>query len=286
MKAIICVGISASGKSTFAEELCADKSWVEINRDNIRFNGKEKDWTKYKFTRENEQKVSAQIDGLICYAAKLEKNIICSDTNINEGHRNQLIEKFENLGYDVEIKRFDIELREAIKRDNQRAGGVGQSVLMRQYLQMHGETYEAGDGELAYIVDIDGTVALSNPDKRGWYDWHLVGTDDVNHHVMNIVKALDSQGYSIVFLSGRDGCCELETRDWLNEHFGREYELFMRANGDMRRDSVVKKELFDQHIAGWYNVQAVIDDRPQVIKETWLPMGLNVISVGNPYIDF
>jgi len=38
----------------------------------------------------------------------------------------------------------------------------------------------------------------------------------------------------------------------------------MRPQGDMRKDSIVKRELFDAHICDQYNVLFVLDDRDQL----------------------
>ncbi len=34
---LLCVGISASGKSTYARDLVERRGWIEVNRDNARF---------------------------------------------------------------------------------------------------------------------------------------------------------------------------------------------------------------------------------------------------------
>lgn len=284
MKAILCVGIPASGKSSWAEEYVRNRGdWMVVERDKIRFPDGVKDWDNWNFKRE--KSVTEEQWKTIEYAAMKGMNIILSDTNLNVGRRNSMVERLEIIGYDVELKFFDVELREAIKRDHARAGGVGQSVIMKMYLDAYGLKYEPVDGEMVYVFDIDGTVADSKG-RRGWYEWQAVGQDDVKTEVMDIAKALNSAGYGIIFLSGRDGSCEPQTREWLNQYFGTDYELFMREAGDKRRDSIIKRELFDGHIKDLYRVMAVVDDRPQVIKETWLPMGVPTLCVGNPYIDF
>ena len=62
-----------------------------------------------------------------------------------------------------------------------------------------------------------------------------------------------------------------------------DHDLFMRPEGDMRRDSVVKRELYEQHIKGKYNVLAIFDDRPQVIRECWQELGFGdrIFNVGS-----
>ena len=63
------------------------------------------------------------------------------------------------------------------------------------------------------------------------------------------------------------------------------YELHMRAEGDMRKDSIVERELFDAHIKDKYDVVAVFDDRPQMIR-LWNLMGLKTFACADPYLEF
>ena len=58
MKLILTVGISASGKTTWAET--QKHCMVNINRDNIRFNIVQpgSDWKTYKHNKKNEKRVT------------------------------------------------------------------------------------------------------------------------------------------------------------------------------------------------------------------------------------
>ena len=89
---ILTVGASCSGKTTWTEQFIEDhygkqytgEDWVNLNRDDIRFNefcNGVRDWTKYKFTKANENKVTEIIDGIAQEAVKDDFNIIVSDTN-------------------------------------------------------------------------------------------------------------------------------------------------------------------------------------------------------------
>ncbi len=53
----------------------------------------------------------------------------------------------------------------------------------------------------------------------------------------------------------------------------------------MRKDTIVKEEIFWRDIADNYNVQFVIDDRPSVAR-MWRELGLKVFQVGDPHIEF
>jgi hypothetical protein len=54
--------------------------------------------------------------------------------------------------------------------------------------------------------------------------------------------------------------------------------LMMRKTGDKRKYSIVKKEIFNEHIKGKYCVDFVLDDRNQVV-EMWRKLGLVCLQV-------
>jgi hypothetical protein len=137
----------------------------------------------------------------------------------------------------------------------------------------------------AIIVDVDGTIAHMH--NRGPFDWYKVGEDKFDEFVGGIVTDLHNQGYIIIFLSGRDDSCYNETMMWLDCHFEFPiYGLLMRGYKDYRKDNIVKKEIFFRDIAPFYNVHAVIDDRPQVVR-MWHEIEIpKVICVGNPFMEF
>lgn len=292
MKLIICRGPSASGKSTYAKELCdSDESFVEINRDFVRFNivCPGSDWSNYKFTHKRENEVTEICTMQAMDAAANERSIITSDTNLNEKTLRMWTSLAEDLGYEWGIKDFPISYEEAVKRDNLRPNGVGHSVIWQQYLKhyklMGGKQYEP-DPLLpkAVLVDVDGCIAL-NTSGRGWYAWDEVGKDTPQEHIVDLVNMLHSQGMWIVLLSGRDGSCREITEEWLIEN-GVSYDyLYMRRAGDMRKDTIIKEEIFWTYIEDQFNVQYVIDDRPCVVRN-WIKMGLKVLGVGDQNVEF
>lgn len=88
MKVIFTRGISASGKTTWAEQFIKDNpTFVNINRDDIRwelFTGGVPDWGKYKFTKGNERLVSDRQTELVIEAVRNGKSMIISNTNLND----------------------------------------------------------------------------------------------------------------------------------------------------------------------------------------------------------
>lgn len=124
---------------------------------------------------------------------------------------------------------------------------------------------------------------------RSPFDWKSVGKDDVDEVVAEIVRvlgasnfAMDLGHYKVIVMSGRDAVCRPETEAWLDGII--EYdELFMRPEGDMRKDSIVKAELFDKYVRDNFDVRFVLDDRDAVV-EMWRQMGLTCLQVN--YGDF
>jgi predicted kinase len=272
-------------------------NYTEINRDWIRFNVvmPGADWRSYKFTKAREEEVTDVADKLLMESWAAERNIIISDTNLNTGRRQSLINKLEDLGYNVEVKVFDVTFKEAVKRDNYRLNGVGQDIIYKQLQQFNDmsmrKTYDfqnAQDRHLpaCIIVDVDGTIAEMH--DRGPFEWKKVGQDKPRNVIMQMVRAYKRMGYDIIICSGRSDECYHETEKWLDKHLGYDYydDIHMRKAGDFRKDDAVKEEIFWNHIAHQYSVYAAIDDRPQMIR-LWHELKIpNVIAVADPYIEF
>lgn len=300
LQAIITLGISASGKSTWARQYCqANEGWVMIERDEVRqliFRNRRPPNEVFTWKAWNwkwEDAVTDYVKDCVREAAEKGLNVILSDTHLSERARNASTKLCQDYGYDVTYRFFPISYHEAVARDTARSLSVGPWVIakqMDQYTKTHVATVEKQEGlPSCVLIDIDGTVAKMK--GRSPFEWDKVGQDEPNEHVWAMVAGLISAGHFPVFLSGRDGVCYKETLMWILKHMGRwmpecrYFDLRMRAEGDMRSDVIVKRELFDEHIRGEYNVHCVIDDRPKVCQ-MWRELGLEVVQVGNPYIDF
>lgn len=130
----------------------------------------------------------------------------------------------------------------------------------------------------AYLVDIDGTVAIKG--DRDIYDGSKAHLDTVNADVAAVVRILSSRGYRIIYMSGRSDEHREVTKQWLLKNDLPADELYMRAAGDHRKDSTVKHELFDKHVRHTHHVRGVFDDRNQVV-EMWRAIGLTVFQVAD-----
>lgn len=93
-------------------------------------------------------------------------------------------------------------------------------------------------------------------------------------------------GVKIIVTTGRDDVCREQSWEWLCRHFGFEPDdLFMRVTGDMRRDSIVKREILFRHITPKYRVIGALDDRPQVVR-LWHSLGIRVLACGLQHKEF
>lgn len=286
MKAIITIGPSSSGKTTFAESL--DGSWVNINRDDLRFTLTGcKSWKDYKFNKDIERMVTETQNSMMESAAMVGKNVIISDTNLNIAHRTRLRTKLEGIGYDVEYKEFDVDFDTLLKRNQFRDKSVPYEVLLDQYVRFQRYTgvmtYKGTPGKpKAIIFDIDGTLA--DKGDRSPFDYSRVGEDTPIGHAIDMAIGYWDAAYEVIFLSGREQVCYKTTKNWI-EAFTcipeSHIKLFMRKEGDHRKDYIIKMELFNQHIRDNYDVKAVVDDRKQVIEQCWSVLGIPVINVGN-----
>ena len=77
-----------------------------------------------------------------------------------------------------------------------------------------------------------------------------------------------AQGYKVILLSGREQLYREPTERFLLKHQIAYDLLLMRTTNDYRKDNVIKKELFQQEIAGKYFIEFLLDDRNQVV-EMW-----------------
>jgi len=301
MKNIIkfTVGVSASGKTYWTEAFVRDNpDWININRDDIRwrlFTNGVADWSLYKFKKSNENKVTEEQTRLIEEAVLDDKNIIISNTNLHPKYIDAISSLPCLKDYQVETKIFHVDFLEALKRDARRLNGVGYEVITKQYQAYAkiawGDEWHVHEEGLpdAMIVDLDGTIC-NMKGIRTPYEWDKVGLDKPRVEIISMINGLIDEEYCPIFVSGRDAICMEDTYRWLQDCFGyllgKDFHLFMRPEGDTRKDTIVKKEIFNKYIRGKYNVKVVFDDRPSVSRMFRYELGLNVISVADPHNEF
>lgn len=288
---IMTVGLPASGKSTWAEQQilkCAPGQGIRVNRDLIRTM-----LHADRFGGRKTEKITVEARNQLLEIAFVSEAmlVISDDTNLDPKVQAELRALAESYGYHVEVKDFtDVPIKTCIERDLKRAKSVGQDVIQgmwNKYLSTPPVKYFLRPGlPEAILVDLDGTLAhmAYNPStgtKRSPYDWHRVGEDALDTIVYDIVRAEFRRGTSIILMSGRDGSCGMQTEAWLETYDVPYHELHMRTAGDQRKDSIVKRELYDEHVRDKYNVRYVLDDRNQVVRMWRDELGLKVLQVAD-----
>ncbi len=146
--------------------------------------------------------------------------------------------------------------------------------------------------EKAVIIDIDGTIADCNHRlhcvkppmgvKKDWKKFYELAAIDMPYEwCVDLAKAMKAQGYTIIFLTAREGIQTNEdiTRQWLDRNVGIEYVLMMRDKRDFRKDFIVKQEIYQLKVAPYYEIAFCIDDKPEVCN-MYKSMGLRVLDCG------
>lgn len=290
-------GIPASGKTTWA------KAWVavdpagraRVNRDDFRamIYG---DATDYSWPQESAVTEASRTAVKALLAAG--RDVVADDMNLRPKYVREWARFAAANGAELEVVEFPLSPEESIERDALRERPVGEDAIRRmvqKYLQkghlqpIPDEVFDVEEPDLytpppgappAVMVDIDGTLALHN--GRSPYDLSLCGDDLPNPAVIDAVRAAYNDGLRIIFCSGREDSSRDMTLAWLVKHIDRGFvldsPLLMRDAADKRKDSIVKRELFDEHIRNQYDVRYVLDDRQQVV-DMWRSLGLTVFQV-------
>lgn len=116
-QAIICVGISGSGKSTFSKQFQKEHpSYIRINRDDLRaalFNME--NYYNSPLFSERETLINIIIYNTID-SSSFKDDFIFDNTNLNLSHLKKLLGQLKLENIDFKFKLFDIDLFEAKKR--------------------------------------------------------------------------------------------------------------------------------------------------------------------------
>jgi predicted kinase len=287
-KLIMCQGLPASGKSTWAREQVELGGTIRVSKDDIRTTLK-REWN-WQWSQANEQKdVIPQRDKMIIAGLNdpAIHTVISDDTNLQRPHKERLAQIAFEQKAEFVVKRFNTPVDVCVRRDATRTGDshVGEKVIRdmaKKYMNDYsGLLPYVADKTLpsAIICDLDGTLADNK--WRNPYDGSRCGEDPVIEPIRNILEVYYRfMDWRIVYLSGRDGEYRVQTEEFLRKNHCPPGGLFMRTAGDKRKDWIAKSELFDNHVRKVYNVKFVLDDRQQVV-DMWRKLGLTCLQVAD-----
>lgn len=297
----ILIGLQCSGKSTYALNLLkTEENWFRVSRDDIRIS---------MFGTEHNPKIENFVskiqNTLILKALKSNKNVVVDNCNINSKYREELYNLASidgNVLYEEKV--FNTSLEECLKRNKERDRKVPEDVIIKfakegkhvlwgkyvpkiEFISKNEYKLLQQDNKLpkCIIVDLDGTMALMN--GRDPYDASSCDKDLPHTHVVNIVQELYNLGYVLIFVSGREDKYKEPTLTFLDNCLKKDtvFELYMRKTGDLRKDVIIKSEIFNNELKNKYYIAAWFDDRLQICE--WLYReGLPLFRVGDPNADF
>ena len=143
----------------------------------------------------------------------------------------------------------------------------------------------------AVIFDIDGVLAEKSP-ERDYREYDKVDLDKGIYEVFVLLEMYIKEEYSVLWVTGRKNLCREKTVNFLYKNMSetnsqivlkymlhlsveaREFmikkslsdSLFMRADSDHRKAVVLKKEIYETHIKGKYDIVACFDDDPEICE--------------------
>ena len=299
---LVYKGLPGCGKSTEAKKLLKKEPgrWKRFNRDDLRNMIDDGDYSK-----DNEEFVVNVQELLVRRALQDGYDVILDNTHLVTPTVKKIHKLAESVGdVQVIEKGINESIQVCIERNAKREGrakvpedvihrmakgaGIDRGRKLEDKVEYYpprtgGSTADAyvTDESLpqAILCDLDGTLAKIG--DRSPYDASECDVKDLpNWPVIHCVLAMHARGVNIIFMSGRDSAHRDPTIRFIEQWCKQTkfapgavgmsmsvipYQLHMRGHGDQRKDSIVKQELFDEHIRDKYNVLFVLDDRNQVV---------------------
>jgi len=285
---IFLKGLPASGKSTRARYMVTEGKgdYVRVNKDDLRLMLFDKHWSSSR-----EKLVVKVRDQIVREILESGRTPIVDDTNYAPKHYNTIKAIANAYGVEVVVVEMETSIAECIERNRNRpiSERVPEHVIWDMYEKyiLPRKQQELIFAKLlpkAIMVDVDGTLALH--EERSPFNYHECLDDTLNEPIAELVREY-ALTHRVLIVTGRENMkygdkefsSVLEfTKEWLDRN-GVPYDaVFIREEGDHRKDYLVKKELWDRYIKGQYNVKFVLDDRKQVI-DMWREEGLTVLDV-------
>lgn len=137
-----------------------------------------------------------------------------------------------------------------------------------------------------FVFDIDGTLA-NNQHRTHWIssypkNWKAcdaaIPYDTPHQDIIWLLDTLVRPDSRIILCTGRSESTRQVTEEWLKKHSVYWDNLYMRKDGDYRKDSIVKVELLKQITFDYAKPYIWFDDRQQVV-DAIRDQGIRVLQV-------
>jgi RNA ligase len=300
--AIILIGVSGSGKSTWVKSHLADQPhYLVISRDQLRHQlyrlDTEKDLQNYynlcktnpnEFNKK-EMFISSMQESMVQCASQQKKNIILDNTHLKLkfikdavkliGEKaNIFLKSFEPLGsVEEHIERIrrrsynNSMTADIIEKQIEDYRTLFQNFSSAQDLLAHIQSapeiqpiVQNPSLPPCYIFDIDGTLAL-NTSGRSYYDMSRVDEDTPCPPVVQMLHNLRKCQFKIIICTGRNAYASKKTEEWLRKYQIPFDEIHYRPDNDSEKDCYVKERMW-KDICQRYHICAMYDDRNQVVN--------------------
>lgn len=281
-KLLLLKGLPASGKSTRAKEIVDTGNYIRVNRDLLRTMLHFDKWSGNNegMTVEAEKSIAAN-------ALANGINVVVDDCNLNNGNADMWKEVAKAFEASFQVEKMKTSMEECLERDLGREKPLGRHVIINMALQ-YGLYPKPAKGLI--LCDLDGTLCdikhrlhFVKGETKNWKAFFKAMPDDeLRLDTVDKLLTFEEMGHEIIFVSARPETYRQETEAWLEKKmkgYPLHKTLIMRNSKDMRDDVEVKEQFYDKFFKGKYPIEAVIDDRPKVIR-MWQSLGLNVIDVG------
>lgn len=294
---IICRGIQGSGKSTWAKQWCHEdpEHRVRFNNDDVR-NMLGDYWVPNR-----EKVVTATYNIVLAYSMEKGYNIVVDNMNLNPktcAELEKMVKDFnENYTYDwkyeVEYKDFFIPVEECIRRDAMRPNPIGEKVIKSTWKRyrdfiIHESLMETINKQAphvdgakpAIIVDVDATLCYNTTGRPFFGEGAAKGmlTDQPILGTCTLVRNM-YQKCTVIIVTGREGTPEImeATKRWLAKNDINHDLAYFRPSGSYKPGEECKKEIYEKHIKGKYNILFVLEDNNRCV-EMWREQGLTCLQ--------